>query len=389
MLSSLFVFLNSLYCAYAYRTDGSSHYSRFQTSPHTFSEKVAQDFSIQCMSDTEYYTLTVLAIVPLSAIISFAITSQLYKKNLLAMIGAPFRKPAMPDTDEDTTTITSDTEEQPKETDEEKYIKSYPIKRAVHKPPKNLDELQYSIIIEGTPRGIVVMCYNSKMEGFEYWCDNDVPVPILETVARRYVTDYNCKKFYMPKKTELLEPVIATCAGSTGDTGCISPSYKLRVEHPVHLISVHSDLDGQDGEGTIPPNGLFEEKPTTATTSGSSSASSDQEDEDVFMRRKKTEKQLKLEQLIANQVPLTRFIKKGRLLDFKPKDLFKGMNFDEQLTKKTLDYKTFMNAMDQSIINTPSTTDYAKIRDECDKLPKNTLYKPDPNFDHCAGSSLP
>jgi hypothetical protein len=314
MFATLFVLFNSIVMmAESHRV---SHHT---SSPHVLPNTAVFDDSILCMSSLEYYTLAILAIVPISAFISVLVTSQLYKRNMLAIIGAAFRQ--QPDYESETE---SDSEPE-EETAEEKYIQQYPIKRATHCPPKNLDELGYTIMVETTPRGTVLMCYNAQVEGFEYWSDADIPLVMLEAAARRYVTENNCKQFYKPRaKTNAV------------------------------------DKDA-------PPT-----NETTETQQPASSGNETEEEDDggVFIKRKKTPAQLKLEKQIAEEEQVTRFIKKGRLNDFKPKDLFKHFNMDEQVVKTTLNYDTFKKAMAESmaasdpIIST--SRDYASIRDACD-----------------------
>lgn len=290
-------------------------------SPHILPNTAVFDDTIKCMTSTEYYGLTLLAIIPVSAFVSFLIASQLYKRNLLAIIGARFNPSKWESEPEE-----SETETEPEETPEEKYVKLYPIKRASHSPPKYLDELAYSIMVEITPRGAVLMCYNHKFEGFEYWSDAVIPLTMLETVARRYVTEYNCKGFYLPRK-------------------------KINV--------VDNEIEPvPEVEPELVPEVEVESVPE---------AESDSENDAVFLKRKKTVNQIKLEKQIAEEEQVTRFIKKGRLVDFKPKELFKGMNFDEQIVKKSLDYETFKKAMKESMAaTTPTRTDYASIRAAAD-----------------------
>jgi len=273
------------------------------------------------MPSTTYYALSLLAIVPISAFVSILVTSQLYKRNLLAIIGARFNPDASFE-DEWETEYEEDSDNEQEETPDEKYVKQYPIKRASHDPPKCLDELKYTIMVETTPRGTILLCYNHEIDGFEYWSDSDIPLTMLETAARRYVTEYNCKQFYLPRKktndVDKEEPV---------------PIEESEIE-PVPVPAQESETDPED---------------------------------DVFIKRKKTTAQVKLEKQIAEEEPVTRFIKKGKLVDFKPKELFKGMNFDEQVTKKTLNYDTFKQAMMESMsASTPSRTDYASVRNACD-----------------------
>ncbi len=310
MFATLFVLFNTILAS----ADG----YKVNRSPHILPDTAVFDDTIKCMSATSYYTLSLMAIVPISVFISFFVTSQLYKRNLLAIIGASFR-PSYQDEPE----VETEQEPEPEETPEEKYVKLYPIKKASHDPPKCLDELRYTVMVETTPKGTILMCYNHEAEGFEYWSDADIPLTMLETAARRYVTEYNCKKFYLPRKKK-------------------------------------NEVDKED-----------EQQPSPASEIEPAAPEQDPDSEDdVFIKRKKTDAQLKLEKQIAEEEPVTRFIKKGKLVDFKPKELFKGMNFDEQVVKKTLDYETFKKAMDnvmtESINITPSRQDYASIRDACD-----------------------
>ena len=314
MFATLFILFNAI----AMQQTDAHRVSHFVSSPHILPDTAVFDDSIKCMTATTYYVLSLLSIVPISFFISFFITSQLYRQNLLAIIGARFRPN---EEEQEDTESESEQETEPEPTPDEKYITLYPIKRASNDPPKCLDELKYSIIVEGTPRGILVMCYNIDTEGFEYWSDSDIPLTMLETAARRYVTEYNCKSFYLPRKK-------------------------------VNVIDKEDEVVEEEEQ----PVEVEQEQEHPVV----------EEEESVFIKRKKTDAQVKLEKQIAEEEPVTRFIKRGKLLDFKPKDLFKGMNFEEQMVKKTLDYGTFQKAMLESMDPTTSRQDYASIRDAFD-----------------------
>ena len=317
MFATLFVLFNTVVMA----VDG----YKVHRSPHILPNTAVFDDTIKCMPATSYYVLSLMSIVPIAAFISTFITSQLYRRNLLSIIGAPFHPVNDEEEDEQTET---ETEAEPEETPDEKYVKLYPIKRATHDKDIRPDELKYSIIIEGTPRGILVMCYNSELDGFEYWTDSDIPLTMLETAARRYVTEYNCKTFYLPRK-------------KTNETD--KEDTQQQQEEPTTPQQEESQQEEQQ-----------QEAPDT-----------DSEDE-VFIKRKKTDAQLKLEKQIAEEEPVTRFIRRGKLLDFKPKELFKDMNLDDRIIKNTLNYDMFKKAMEGSMAGPPSKDNYASIRDACD-----------------------
>ena len=339
MFSTLFV----LFSAVLVNVDG------YRVNRSTYSGVF--DDTITCIPSIKYYTLVFWAIMPISGFISFWITSHLYRRNLLAIIGAAFNGQEESDTETETETE----EETPEETPDEKYVKLYPIKRATHDPPKFLDELKYTIMVETTPRGTLLMCYNYEMDAFEYWSDSNIPFTMLETSARRYVTEYNCKEFYLPrKKVDNDEDVIERETASAQE-----PENDLYVKRREIDVIERETASAQEDEPEQEP----EQETAQETAPEQETAQAQEPEDDVFIKRKKTDAQLKLEKQLAEEEPVTRCIKKGRLTDFKPKELFKGMNFDEQVVKKTLNYETFKKAMAASA---PSREDYVFIRNACD-----------------------
>lgn len=59
-------------------------------------------------------------------------------------------------------------------------------------------------IVEETPVGTVIMCYNTQSESFCYYSDNkNVPYKYLETVARLYVIQNKCRIIYTHMPDEL------------------------------------------------------------------------------------------------------------------------------------------------------------------------------------------
>ena len=53
------------------------------------------------------------------------------------------------------------------------------------------------ILLENTPRGNVIMHYDPFKLGFAYYCDQHLPYDILNLVAMKYVTVYQCQDFFM------------------------------------------------------------------------------------------------------------------------------------------------------------------------------------------------
>jgi hypothetical protein len=66
-----------------------------------------------------------------------------------------------------------------------------------------VNNLCLNTVTETTPRGDVLMYYSSKLGSFVYHSrTKEIPYKYLETVARRYVIEYNCKKLYVDIRKE-------------------------------------------------------------------------------------------------------------------------------------------------------------------------------------------
>ena len=66
-----------------------------------------------------------------------------------------------------------------------------------------VNNLCLNTVTESTPRGDVLMYYSSKLGSFVYHSrTKEIPYKYLETVARKYVIEYNCKKLYVDIRKE-------------------------------------------------------------------------------------------------------------------------------------------------------------------------------------------
>lgn len=75
----------------------------------------------------------------------------------------------------------------------------YPIKYA--KNTNDLENIENCSIFCTTPNGEVYMKYNTENEGFDYWCSTkNIKYKYLETVARKFVTIFNCSDLYVMRK---------------------------------------------------------------------------------------------------------------------------------------------------------------------------------------------
>jgi hypothetical protein len=66
-----------------------------------------------------------------------------------------------------------------------------------------IEKLINTFIMDKTPLGNVMMCYNNIKKSFEYYSDNTIPYRYLETVARKYVVTFDCKMLYVDMNIEL------------------------------------------------------------------------------------------------------------------------------------------------------------------------------------------
>jgi hypothetical protein len=73
----------------------------------------------------------------------------------------------------------------------------YPIKRATQAEDVCLNPNSY--VSESTPEGMVFMRYDENEEGFIYWADRAIRYTSLEVVARKYVTFFQCKDYYVDR----------------------------------------------------------------------------------------------------------------------------------------------------------------------------------------------
>lgn len=81
---------------------------------------------------------------------------------------------------------------------ENKYKQKYNKLETIELDKDDLQNLKNKTIIEYTPKGNVIMYYNSEDNVFNYYCDTkDIPYHYLETIARKYVVQFNCKKIYI------------------------------------------------------------------------------------------------------------------------------------------------------------------------------------------------
>jgi hypothetical protein len=66
-----------------------------------------------------------------------------------------------------------------------------------------LDNLKFSIVMETTPNGNVLMYWDNNRSSFIYYSDTSIPYRYLEVVARKYVIMNNCREIYFIMEEQL------------------------------------------------------------------------------------------------------------------------------------------------------------------------------------------
>ena len=107
---------------------------------------------------------------------------------------------------------------------EEKYLKEY--RSLINKfnyslTDEQINNLKNNFILEKTPLGCAVMCFNYNSDNIEtssfiYYSDHSMPYNYLDTLARKYVLTFNCLNLYIdiqkeretPLKTQLTDEPI-------------------------------------------------------------------------------------------------------------------------------------------------------------------------------------
>ena len=95
------------------------------------------------------------------------------------------------------------------------YTDRYDINDALHNE-KHVD-LKEMYMFETTPDGIVIIMYDIDEKKFLYWSDETISFSYLETVARKFVTENQCRDFYVTKPSEKNDNVEAETTSDSTD----------------------------------------------------------------------------------------------------------------------------------------------------------------------------
>jgi tetratricopeptide (TPR) repeat protein len=86
---------------------------------------------------------------------------------------------------------------------ENRYFTEYDDLEEKELTDQFVKDLTLNVIREETPKGEVLMYYSHEMESFIYYAKTkEIPYKYLETLARKYVIMYDCKRIYVDIRKE-------------------------------------------------------------------------------------------------------------------------------------------------------------------------------------------
>ena len=107
------------------------------------------------------------------------------------------------DDDDDTEDEDEGVEEVPEIAFENRYFTEYDDLEEKELTDKFVKDLTLNVIREETPKGEVLMYYGHEMGSFIYYSKTkEIPYKYLETLARKYVITYDCKRIYIDIRKE-------------------------------------------------------------------------------------------------------------------------------------------------------------------------------------------
>lgn len=94
----------------------------------------------------------------------------------------------------------------------DKYKNEYAKLNSRQLTTSEKEHLKNNFVMETTPLGNVIMCYNIDKQCFVYYSDSTIPYRFLETVARKYITTFKCKDItiYVDETDEIEDEKIPT-----------------------------------------------------------------------------------------------------------------------------------------------------------------------------------
>ena len=198
---------------------------------------------------------------------------------------------------------------------EEPYEYKYNLKNVFH---ENDDVNPNSYVCETTPDGVVFMKYDNDEEGFVFWSNKQIQFKYLDTVARKYVKSFLCKKLYIPNNV-YDEEIDVDYESETDDSDIEQDTNTDKSE--VQNSNDESNDESSNDEST---NDIDNKEDS---------------DNDVFIKKSKPQdtRSSKYER-VREEIKRNKFVRKGRISDL---ELMKKYEPEEVVTKKKMTFDTF------------------------------------------------
>ena len=204
---------------------------------------------------------------------------------------------------------------------------------------EDLEKLGKVVVREKTPNGEVIMTYNNKTEAFEYFCDDkNVKYMVLDTVARKFTIDNNCKSICVNYKAEFEKAKVAIMADQVTVTKTNTEGADAST---VKLADVSDGSPAQLGaaQATAPEavvkRSIYAKFKNYNTVQGNNNKKKELEKEKALGVDTST---TKTEKIYILTEKANRFTYKGRISNYKDPNTVEETN---TVYKKTIDFATF------------------------------------------------
>jgi hypothetical protein len=193
---------------------------------------------------------------------------------------------------------------------------------------EDLEKLGNVVVREKTPNGEVIMTYNSNTESFWYYCDDkNVKYTVLDTVARKFAIDNNCKCICVNYKAEFEKAKVAIMADQ------ITSNVTASASTSVADSSVSASTSVADTQPAVVKRSIYAKfknyksgNATSVAANATSTANNSSDKTKIYILTEK-----------AN-----RFTYKGRVSNYKEPNT---VEVTDTVYKKVIDFATFKKSL--------------------------------------------
>ena len=151
---------------------------------------------------------------------------------LMGIIYKYTKKEEEDDEDEEESDDVSDEDEESHEKYNKEYLDAFEALKERDLTQEELADLNNKNVKEITPKADIIMTYHPQTEAFWYYTDHlkEISYATLETVARKFVIDHDCKRIFLQTTKPVEEATGAT--GATVATGASDGTIDPSTEKP-------------------------------------------------------------------------------------------------------------------------------------------------------------